>query len=255
MCARAHETCSVCLIGRCNDLQSMVDTIHCSSLTEMLMLACDMLPLWCGSAPAALHTTVCILLIHMKGGVCLQAGQSLGRRSAPAPAPTPALATAFGPATASQEAGISLIATAPQAAPAPSVSEGPARAPAPAPAAAHQAAAIQMPATAFAPVAASQAASISTTPAPASASQEAINTTSVTSLEANQTTRELYDTQVNTHDILSFQWPSLLLLSCITHIAYSACTCISAAKSSSASSDMLSQKHQNTQSLSVRLKS
>ena len=182
--------------------------------------------------------------------MCLQATQSLGRRLAPAPALAPAPIAASAPATAHQEAGLSLTTTAPQAAPAPGFSEGSARAPAPAPAAAHQAAAIQMPATAFAPAAATKEASISTTaPSPAPASQEAVNSTTTAPLEAEQTTRELYDTQVQNRNIPSFLWVSLLLLFCIAHIERFACTCISAARSSSASSDALCRYLQDAPSL------
>ena len=50
------------------------------------------------------------------------------------------------------------------------------------------------------------------TPAPAAASQEAGASTTAAASQAGQTSRELYDTQVHTWNILSFQWISLLLL-------------------------------------------
>ena len=59
--------------------------IHCSSLIEVLMLAPDMLRLWCDAPPAALL----LRRLLVRRSMCAQASQSLRRPFASAPAPAP----------------------------------------------------------------------------------------------------------------------------------------------------------------------
>ena len=163
---------------------------------------------------------------------------SLGRRSATTPAPAPASvvsASALAPAAVSQVAGLSSIASAPLTAPAPGPAV-PVSAPAQAPAAAH------------APATASEKALISmAAPAPALAAvSSAVTNSTAATTEAQQTTRELYNTQVRTWIIPSLQQVSLLLLSCIAHCKPFAYTSLCAAK---ISSDTLRRYQQSASAL------
>ena len=185
---------------------------------------------------------LCFLNDSNQKSSVLRAQLPLEARFTPTPAPVSAVpahgaasqeagisTTAPAPATtaASKEATISMAAPAPQAAPAPG-SEALARALAPASIATRQGPVMKRPAAALAPAAASKAASISATapaPAPVAASKEAILNATAATPEAEQTTRELYNTQVHTCITLSLQLVSLILLSCIVHIKRSASTC------------------------------
>ena len=150
---------------------------------------------------------LCLLNKSSLRSSVLQVQLPLGRRFAPTPAPASAVpASALAPAAVSRAAGLSSTASAPLTAAAP----GPA-VPASAPA--------QAPAAALAPAAASEKAFISTAaraPAPAAVSNAVANATAATA-EAQQTTRELYNTQVRTWHFLSLWQVSLLLLSCIAY--------------------------------------